>query len=62
MCVYRLLPSSHGERVVMRLLDKQAGRLNMTYLGLLKPDYERLTHFGASTTRDYFGHRADRFR
>lgn len=22
------LPSSHGERVVMRLLDKQAGRLN----------------------------------
>ena len=37
------LPSSHGERVVMRLLDKQAGRLNMTHLGLLKPDYERLT-------------------
>jgi general secretion pathway protein E len=28
------LPSSHGERVVMRLLDKQAGRLNMTHLGL----------------------------
>lgn len=37
------LPSSHGERVVMRLLDKQAGRLNMTHLGLMKPDYERLT-------------------
>jgi general secretion pathway protein E len=37
------LPSSHGERVVMRLLDKQAGRLNMTHLGLLQPDYERLT-------------------
>lgn len=29
------LPSSHGERVVMRLLDKQAGRLNMTHLGLM---------------------------
>lgn len=28
------LPSSHGERVVMRLPDKQAGRLNMTHLGL----------------------------
>ena len=28
------LPSSFGERVVMRLLDKQAGCLNMTYLGL----------------------------
>ena len=38
------LPSSYGERVVMRLLDKQAGRLNMTHLGLMQPDYERLTH------------------
>ena len=37
------LPSSHGERVVMRLLDKQAGRLNMTHFGLMKSDYERLT-------------------
>lgn len=37
------LPSSHGERVVMRLLDKQAGRLNMTHLGLMPHDYERLT-------------------
>ncbi len=36
------LPSSHGERVVMRLLDKQAGRLNMTHLGLMPNDYERL--------------------
>ncbi|AMW77940.1 type II secretion system protein GspE [Acinetobacter sp. TGL-Y2] len=37
------LPSSHGERVVMRLLDKQAGRLNMTHLGLMQSDYDRLT-------------------
>ncbi|MFW1858975.1 type II secretion system ATPase GspE [Acinetobacter defluvii] len=37
------LPSSHGERVVMRLLDKQAGRLNMTHLGLMPNDHERLT-------------------
>lgn len=28
------IPSSHGERVVMRLLDKSAGRLNLTDLGL----------------------------
>lgn len=27
----------------MRLLDKQAGRLNMTHLGLMANDYERLT-------------------
>lgn len=26
-----------------RLLDKQAGRLNMTHLGLMANDYERLT-------------------
>ncbi len=36
------LPSSFGERVVMRLLDKQAGRLNMTYLGLADKDYLEL--------------------
>lgn len=37
------LPSSYGERVVMRLLDKQAGRLNMSHLGLMQNDYARLT-------------------
>lgn len=37
------LPSNHGERVVMRLLDKQAGRLNMSHLGLMPEDYSRLT-------------------
>ena len=36
------LPSSYGERVVVRLLDKQAGRLNMTHLGLMNNDYDRL--------------------
>ncbi len=36
------LPSSYGERVVMRLLDKQVGRLNMTHLGLMQHDYDRL--------------------
>jgi general secretion pathway protein E len=28
------LPTAHGERVVMRLLDKQAGRLTLTALGM----------------------------
>ena len=28
------LPSGHGERVVLRLLDKQAGRLDLTKLGM----------------------------
>ena len=28
------MPSGHGERVVLRLLDKQAGRLNLSALGM----------------------------
>ncbi len=36
------LPASHGERVVMRLLDKQAGRLDIGHLGLLGHDHKRL--------------------
>ena len=31
------LPSVHGERVVMRLLDKQAGRIDLSHLGMDKP-------------------------
>lgn len=30
------IPSGHGERVVLRLLDKQAGRLNLESLGMEK--------------------------
>ncbi|MDG6773664.1 type II secretion system ATPase GspE [Thiomicrorhabdus sp. ZW0627] len=33
------IPSSFGERVVMRLLDKSAGRLNLNQLGLSEPIY-----------------------
>ncbi|HEX5278261.1 MAG TPA: type II secretion system ATPase GspE [Fluviicoccus sp.] len=36
------MPASHGERVVMRLLDKQAGRLDIGHLGLLGHDHKRL--------------------
>lgn len=36
------LPSSHGERIVMRLLNKQAGRLDLTHLGMNDSDRERL--------------------
>ncbi|HED33510.1 MAG TPA: type II secretion system protein GspE [Gammaproteobacteria bacterium] len=37
------LPSGHGERIVMRLLDKQAGRLNVKHLGMSDKDTETLT-------------------
>jgi general secretion pathway protein E len=38
------LPTAHGERMVMRLLDKQAGRLNLTALGMPKDLHESLDH------------------
>ncbi|NNL11036.1 MAG: Flp pilus assembly complex ATPase component TadA, partial [Pseudomonadales bacterium] len=36
------MPSSNGERVVMRLLDKQAGRLKLTSLGMGREDLDRM--------------------
>ena len=41
------LPSGHGERVVMRLLDKQAGRLELEQLGMsskVYDDFHQLLH------------------
>jgi general secretion pathway protein E len=38
------LPTGHGERVVMRLLDKQAGRLNLTHLGMADATLSTLKH------------------
>jgi general secretion pathway protein E len=36
------LPSSYGERVVLRLLDKKAGRLNLEHLGMSKKLLEQI--------------------
>ena len=36
------LPSGHGERVVLRLLDKQAGRLELRQLGMGADHYEAM--------------------
>lgn len=36
------MPSSNGERVVMRLLDKQAGRLDLSSLGIERKALKRL--------------------
>ena len=36
------LPSGHGERVVMRLLDKQAGRLDLEQLGMSETERDEL--------------------
>jgi general secretion pathway protein E len=36
------LPSGHGERVVLRLLDKQAGRLDLEHLGMSQDIHEKI--------------------
>ena len=36
------MPSSNGERVVLRLLDKQAGRLNLALLGMAPRDHKAM--------------------
>ena len=36
------IPAGHGERVVMRLLDKQAGRLDLDQLGMRPPMQKKL--------------------
>ncbi len=36
------LPSGHGERVVLRLLDKQAGRLDLAHLGMDRETHGRI--------------------
>ena len=36
------LPSGHGERVVLRLLDKQAGRLDLKSLGMETGDMQKM--------------------
>lgn len=36
------MPSNSGERVVLRLLDKQAGRLDLTHLGMADGDLKRM--------------------
>jgi len=41
------LPSGHGERAVLRLLDKQAGRLDLEHLGMdadILPVMDRIIH------------------
>jgi general secretion pathway protein E len=36
------IPSGHGERVVLRLLDKQAGRLTLDHLGMSAADQKNI--------------------
>ena len=54
------IPSGHGERVVLRLLDKQAGRLDLAHLGMdpRRPSGDRRADPQAA--RHHPGHRPHR--
>ncbi len=36
------MPTNHGERIVLRLLDKQAAQLNLAQLGMSAPAFKRM--------------------
>jgi general secretion pathway protein E len=38
------LPTGHGERAVLRLLDKEAGRLDLNHLGMSEPTQKQFDH------------------
>jgi type II secretory ATPase GspE/PulE/Tfp pilus assembly ATPase PilB-like protein len=55
------LPTGHGERVVLRLLDKQHGRLELEALGMNPVALAGLDRSDSRTARHHSGHRSDRF-
>ena len=54
-----VLPTMHGEKVVMRLLDKEQLRLDMTKLGFEKSSPEEVRGHHPQALRHGAGHRAD---
>ena len=56
------LPANFGERVVLRLLDKQAGRLKLEKLGLAPHTLEALQQTVGKPTVSYLVTRPNRFR
>ena len=54
------IPSQYGERVVMRLLDRDATRLGLDRLGMSARDREAFERAAGAAGRHPAGHRADR--
>jgi type II secretory ATPase GspE/PulE/Tfp pilus assembly ATPase PilB-like protein len=51
------IPSAYGERVVLRLLDKQSGQLELAQLGMPEAVLQRLPPGPAQSPRHHPGHR-----
>ncbi len=56
------MPASNGERVVLRLLDKQAGRLNLNNLGMSEKTLVAAAGSHAQAARNFPGDRSHRLR
>ena len=56
------MPASNGERVVLRLLDKQAGRLNLNNLGMSEKTLDAAAGSRPQAARNFSGHRTHGLR
>ena len=54
------IPSGHGERVVLRLLDKQAGRLDLAHLGMGPQQLRTMQELIKKPHGNHPGHRPHR--
>ena len=55
------VPTLFGEKIVMRLLDKENLRLDMTKLGFEQESLDEIRAQHSEAVRHGAGHRADRF-
>ena len=53
-----IIPTNHGQSVVMRLLDKDNIRVGVRQLGLSEKNYREFPRPDAASQRDYSGHRS----
>ena len=56
------IPSAYGERVVLRLLDKQAGQLNLSELKMNSQVYDAYRSYIGQPSRHYSGDGTHRIR
>ena len=54
------LPTGHGERAVLRLLDKEAGQLDLQHLGMSRRLLPQFAQTDRAAARHRAGHRTDR--
>ena len=54
-----VIPTAHGQSVVMRILDKDSIKVGLRQLGFSEPDFAKIQEFDPASERDYFSDGAD---